>query len=219
VVAVCHDVEHGYGHLDVDPDLAREADLHGRRRLEAMLAIEDNEGLSATYNVVGKIMDEVQADLRDTSHCVAFHSYDHRVPDQLAECREVDYRIKGYRTPRSLIPPTLTDEALAFHNFEWLASSAWSLGFDAPVLNNRVAKLPVAVDDFALYTGELTYSDWLEDVLERVANEPFTAIGLHDCYADLWLSHYPQFLEKVAALAEPMTLDAVAADLFLASAA
>ena len=41
---------------------------------------------------------------------------------QLPRCREVDYRIKGYRPPRSQITPELSDRNLLFHNFEWLAS-------------------------------------------------------------------------------------------------
>ena len=40
----------------------------------------------------------------------------------------IDYRIKGYRPAQSRITAELTDANLAFHNFEWLASSRYSLG-------------------------------------------------------------------------------------------
>jgi hypothetical protein len=229
-VCVCHDIERGYGHLDVDPDFARRADAAGARNLEAMLAVEEAAGVSATYQVVGLIMPEVHDELRARGHCVAFHSYDHAVPsngadgagsptDQLAECRSVDYRIKGYRPPRSLLSDDVADERLAFHNFEWLASSVFSLGIDAPALLNRVAKLPISFDDFVLHTGERTYAEWEAEVLSAVAREPFTSIGLHDCYAHHWLAHYPSLLDKLGDLAEPRTLDDVAAGVFLAHAA
>jgi hypothetical protein len=218
-VCVCHDVERGYGHRDVDPAFARAADAAAPSHLEAMLAAEAAAGVAATYQVVGVLMSELQTRLRAAGHSVAFHSYDHSSPAQLAECRAVDYRVKGYRTPRSALCPELADEHLAFHNFEWLASSAPSLGTEVPALPNRVAKLPVAVDDFALHTGERSYAAWEAEVLRLVAERPFTAIGLHDCYADHWLPHYPALLEKLVALAEPRTLDDVAAELYLAHAA
>jgi hypothetical protein len=149
---------------------------------------------------------------------VAFHSYDHSEPAQLDACRGVDYRIRGYRPPRSRVTEGLADERLAFHNFEWLASSAPSLRTDAPALEHRIAKLPIALDDFGLHTGELSYVDWEAEVLRLVAERPFTAIGLHDCYAEHWLPHYPALLDRLAELAEPRTLDEVADDLFLAHA-
>jgi hypothetical protein len=219
VVCVCHDVERGYGHLDVDPAFARRADGAARRNLAEMLAVEASAGLAATYQVVGVLVPELQAELRAAGHSVAFHSYDHSAPAQLAECRGVDYRIKGYRPPRSELSPGLADERLAFHNFEWLASSAPSLGTDVPSLATRVAKLPVAIDDFSLHTGERTYREWEAEVLRTVAGRPFTAIGLHDCYAEHWLPHYPALLGRLAELAEPRTLDAVADELFLTHAA
>jgi hypothetical protein len=220
-VCVCHDVEGGHGHRDVDPVFARRADATSQASLEAMLEIEASAGISATYQVVGLMMAELEPRLRDAGHTVAFHSFDHSVPptrDQLAECRGVDYRIKGYRPPRSLLTDDLRDERLAFHNFEWLASSAASLGTDVPTLPGRIAKIPVSVDDFALHTGELTYAQWEAEVLRAVEDGRFTSIGLHDCYAEHWLPHYPELLDRVTAFAQPRTFDDVAAGLFLAHA-
>ncbi len=221
-VCICHDIERGHGHRDVDAAFARRADAKSAASLERMLAVEADAGVAATYQVVGLLMAEVEPQLRDAGHSVAFHSYDHSVPpkgDQLAECRGIDYRIKGYRPPRSLVSDDLADERLAFHNFEWLASSAASLGTDEPALPNRVAKLPVAGDDFALHSGQLTYEEWEADVLGAAGRRPFTAIGLHDCYADHWLPHYPELISRLAALGQLRTLDEVAAELFLSPAA
>jgi peptidoglycan/xylan/chitin deacetylase (PgdA/CDA1 family) len=228
-VCVCHDIERGLGHLDIDPEFARRADVAGARNLSETLAVEEAAGISATYQVVGMILPEVQAELMARGHCVAFHSYDHSVADededfvgsstdQLAACRKVDYRIKGYRPPRSRVSGALGDERLAFHNFEWLANSGYVMGTYAPALTNRVVKLPITVDDFALHMGRQTYGEWEEEVLEEVARRPFVSIGLHDCYAHHWLPHYPELLEKLCALASPATHDEVAAELFLAHA-
>jgi hypothetical protein len=218
-VCVCHDVERGYGHRDVDPEFARRADRVAGRHLEEMLAVEAAAGVPATYLVVGVLVPDLQARLRDAGHAVAFHSYDHSSSGQLDECREVDFRIKGYRAPRSRLSGDLSDDRLAFHNFEWLASSSGSLGTEVPALPSRVAKLPILVDDFALHTGERTYEEWEADVLHSVAERPFTSIGLHDCYAHHWLPRYESLLDALAQLARPRTLDDVAGDVFFAHAA
>src|SRR5438132_14160243 len=60
---------------------------------------------------------------------------------QLQKCREIDYRVKGYRPPQSRITSELSDTRLAFHNFEWLASSAHSLQTSLPELRNRIVKI------------------------------------------------------------------------------
>jgi len=109
----------------------------------------------------------------------------------------VDYRLKGYRLARSRRTPETTDQNLAFHNFEWLASSGPSLEAESPVLRNRLVRLPVTLDDSDLYTGRQTYDEWESALLDRVARAPYTTVGLHDCYAHLWLPRYPELLEKL----------------------
>jgi hypothetical protein len=178
-------------------------------------------GVRATYCVVGSIMGEVRAGIEANGHCVAFHSFDHHLKrrNQLPRCRQVDYRIKGYRPPRSMITRELTDRKLLFHNFEWLASSAPSLGTPRPVLRNGLVRLPIALDDFALHSGSgVSFDDWAAGALQLVADSDFTAIGLHDCYAQHWLPHYQTLLERMSGLAELRTLNEVAAEITLGSA-
>jgi hypothetical protein len=178
-------------------------------------------GVRATYCVVGSIMGEVRAGIEANGHCVAFHSFDHRLKrrNQLPRCRQVDYRIKGYRPPRSVITRELTDRKLLFHNFEWLASSAPSLGTPRPVLRNGLVRLPIALDDFALHNRPgVSFDDWAAGALQLVADNDFTAIGLHDCYAQHWLPHYQTLLERMSGLAELHTLNEVAAEITLGSA-
>jgi hypothetical protein len=218
-VCVTHDLERGLGHLAEDPALARRADETAHQTLDAMLAVEADAGVHATYNVVGQILPEVRQQIESGGHAVAFHSFDHGPgDDQLGRCRGVDYRIKGYRLPRSRPTPETTDERLAFHNFEWLASSAYSLGIDSPRIRNRLVRLPVALDDFPLYTRRLAYEQWEADLLERIDRAEHTVFGLHDCYAHLWLPHYASLLEKLRSRARLRTLDEVSADVVMSAA-
>lgn len=138
-----------------------------------------------------------------------------RYEDQPLKCRHVDYRLRGYRPPQSRLTYETNDFNLVMHNFRWIASSSPSLGAHRPFLRNRLAHIPIAVDDFALHTGAMDYPTWKRWVLEQAAATPFFAISLHDCYAPHWLHDYPDLIEQLAALGPLKTLDEVAADLFL----
>ncbi len=211
-ICICHDTERGLGHLDSDPAFAAQADADSPAHLERMAAIEQAAGVRSTYNVVGSLMHEVAPRVRPLGHDVAFHSYNHVIAEeQLAACREVDYRIKGYRPPQSRITAELTDNALCFHNFEWLASSVYSLGFDQPRLENRLVKIPVLFDDWPMYSKGQSYQEWLEIAWQSIEAAPFVALGLHDCYAGFWIEHYAEFLSKLQAMGTILTLNEVAA--------
>ena len=222
-VCVCHDLERGLGHVGVDEELRLQADANAASVLARMLEVEEAAGIRVTYNVVGSILPEVEDELASRGHCVAFHSFDHSTDpesnDQLARCRQVDYRIKGYRPPRSLIIRELSDKKLAYHNFEWLASSQKSLGADGPTMSRRLVRLPIALDDWPLYRGQLTYEQWERLLLTVVRERSFTAISLHDCYARWWLDRYPSLLERLAYQARLCTMDDVSAEVVLGHAA
>jgi len=250
-ICLCHDIERGYGHTDVDSALAKSAHETSGRHLDEMLAIEGEAGVKATYNVLGLILPEVRKQIESNGHCLAFHSYDHQVErdetlsnrlikflnlrlrrkgasphdaglGQLDKCRLIDYRIKGYRPPQSKITPALSDQKLAFHNFEWFASSAYSLRMKSPAMRNRIVKVPILFDDFKLYGGNMKYADWEEKAIKMIAGSiktsGFVAFSLHDCYAHLWLPHYRGFLEKIRGLGRLKTLDEVAGEVILGSA-
>jgi hypothetical protein len=226
-ICVCHDVEKGMGHVDSDPDFASRADAIAGENLERMLSIERRLGVKATYSVVGKLVPELRGRIEGDGHCLAFHSYDHRIgssngiaptEDQLGRCRTVDYRLKGYRTPQSRITAELTDENLCFHNFEWLASSTHSLGFDKPRLQNRIAKIPIHFDDFPMYRDGQAYDAWEAEAIATIENNQFVAFGLHDCYGEFWLPRYAEFLEKVRRMGKLVTMNQVADEVFLKNA-
>jgi hypothetical protein len=218
VICICHDLERGLGHVDVDAGLAGRMDQQAPRDLEAMRAVEAELGVRATYCIVGTLLDEVREALESDGHCLAFHSYDHGQTKhrELNRCREVDYRLKGYRPPRSQLDHA--DTELLFHNFEWLASSGASLGIGAPEMRGGLVRLPIRFDDFPLWRSGIPYDWWEQVILRKIAESDFTAIGLHDCYGPYWLPRYRGFLEQVSELGELQTLDEVAAEVTLAQA-
>ena len=219
-ICVCHEVEKGMGHVDSDPDFASRADAIALENLERMLSIERQLGVKATYSVVGKLVRELRSRIEEDGHCLAFHSYDHCISssDQLGRCRTVDYRLKGYRPPQSRITAELTDENLCFHNFEWLGSSTYSLGFDEPRLQNRIVKIPIHFDDFAMYRDGQPYDVWEAEAIATIETNQFVAFGLHDCYGEFWLSRYAEFLEKIRRLGRLTTMNKVADEVFLRNA-
>jgi peptidoglycan/xylan/chitin deacetylase (PgdA/CDA1 family) len=244
-ICVCHDIERGLGHRDVDPELAARADRTADASLAGMLDLERSAGVKATYNVLGCLLPDVRGRIEADGHALGFHSYDHSIDrwwpvsqwgrrirrrllgstgaarhiDQLTSCREVDYRIRGYRPPQSRITRELGDANLCWHNFEWFASSTHSLHVEKPALRHRMVRIPILTDDHSLYTRKTSWPDWEAHVLHEASRRDFTALSLHDCYADLWLPHYAAFLERLQRIGRLVTLDEVAAHQFLTTAA
>lgn len=220
-ICLCHDVERGFGHRETDAAFATFADETSERSLDEMLRIEETLGIKATYNVLGLILPKIRTTLESRGHCLAFHSYDHQGLDrspQLSRCRQVDYRLKGYRPPQSKITAELSDENLCFHNFEWLANSAYVMQRNSPEFCNRLVKIPIAFDEFELYRSKLAYEEWEEKALETIKRNDFVAFSLHDCYAPLWLPHYARFLEKIRTLGKLKTLNEVLSEVVLSHA-
>lgn len=245
VVCIAHDIERDLGHAD-DPDFARACAEPARAALDRMLEAEAAAGVRTTYNVVGRLFDEVGPAIRAGGHALGFHSHGHVVatapgllrraqlrsgwfrrhalraatasPEylELARCRDVDYRLRGYRPPQSRLSPGLHETHLGFFNFEWLASSAYSLGRASPAMELGIVKIPIHADDYELHRGR-AYGSWWEDVSAGARERRFTAISLHDCYAEHWLDHYPALLARLADNGVFRTFDEVADDVLLAS--
>ena len=210
-ICVCHDIERGWGHIDVDPAFASHADSISPNALDEMLKIEKQMNVKATYNVLGCFLKEVQERIERDGHCLSFHSYDHNLnTNQLVQCRLIDKRIKGYRPPQSKITADLSDAQLNVYNFQWLASSVSSLRILHPQVENGIVKIPVLFDDYDLHTGKRSYQEWEERAVLAIKKNDFIAFGLHDCYSDHWLPRYGAFLEKISALGVFRTLDEVA---------
>lgn len=245
-ICLCHDIERGFGHTEVDAGFADSAHETAEVNLDEMLRVEAEFGIKATYNVLGSILPEVRQKIEAPGHGLGFHSYDHQIAgaenkatqlwrklttrqgsngfvtrskvDQLAECRNIDYRIKGYRPPQSVITPALSDSNLLFHNFEWLASSSYSLKVSVPVMRNRIVRLPILFDDFDMYHRGLAYEAWEDMAIAKIEQNNFVAFSLHDCYGRYWLPRYRKFLDKVTKLGKLKTMDEVAAEITLSNA-
>jgi glycosyltransferase involved in cell wall biosynthesis len=218
-VCLVHDIEQGLGHRDCDPAFAEIADRESPAALTVMLEVEKHMGVKSTYNLLGLLYPALHQRIRGDGHALAFHSYDHSIArdgydpseDQLSRCRELDYRLKGYRPPQSKIPSGLNPLNLTRHNFEWLASSCSSLGCQSPVMNNGLVWIPIHADDWPMYSHGISYPDWEREIFDLVAARDFVAIGLHDCYGRFWLPWYEQFLRRLQSMATITTMDAVAA--------
>jgi glycosyltransferase involved in cell wall biosynthesis len=210
-ICIFHDTEEN---VDTDISAARCADNLGR-----MLTIEKDFGVDATYDVLGTLLERKQSEIRASNprHSIAFHSFNHHIEDltQLQQCREVDLRVRGYRPPRSRITAELKDYNLTFLNFEWLASSASSLGFDTCKLENGLVKIPIDLDDHPLFTGAVDYEHWERNLLERASKKQFFAFGLHDCYAELWLKSYPHLLNRLREIGDFVSADELCDEIFL----
>ena len=136
------------------------------------------------------------------------------VINQLAACRNVDWRIKGYRHYQPKLTSEVSDKDLCYYNFEWIAIDEKTPGVK-PTLQNRVVKIPVFSFDYEMFKHNVSHETWEKRVIERIKQSNFTAIGLHDCYANYWLSNYSQLLGKISSLGQLKTFDEVADQVFL----
>lgn len=204
VIAVYHDIE---ANLDTDVSAAE-----CREALVRMLEVERDAGAHTTYNVVGTLFRDAAPLIAASSrHAFGFHSYDHRITDlsQLRRVREVNLKVRGYRPPRSILTPELTDYRLSSYNFEWLlnvaphSSAVW-------YLENGIVKIPAHLDDYPLQTGAMTYAEWKAKLLAMVETQRFVAVGLHDCYARHWLADYGDLLAQLQRRGALWTCDEIA---------
>jgi hypothetical protein len=210
LICIFHDTEE-----NVDTDIpAPEC----RRNLTAMLEIETRCGVRATYDILGSLFEDKREEIRESNqlHALAFHSFNHDLDDlnQLPQCRKVDLQVRGYRPPRSVITPELSDYSLSYYNFEWLASSRRSIAYDRCTLENGIAKIPILTDDYPLITGKMDWPAWERRLMESARSSNLLAFGLHDCYARVWLDWYPDLLEKLAAIGEFATADELSDNVF-----
>lgn len=180
--------------------------------LDEMLAIERDCKVRATYHVVGRHFATVAPRIRADGHALAFNGFDHRTIGAGDMLRRWVQAVTGR--------PVRDDERaqLALHDVAWLASSARSLGHEAPSLINGVVRLPIHLDDRDLRTGRTRYPRWRRHLLELVRRQRFVAVTLHDRSADRWLPHYRELLHLLRDHGRLATLDEVAHEVALAHA-
>jgi len=215
-IVICHDTERELGHVGIDPEFVPIATRRSRESLREILDIEAQRSVRGTYDVVGCLMNELRPVIEARGHELSFHSYDHTAhQNQLGMCREIDYRIKGYRAPQSKLTGELTDAMLTHHNFEWLGSSHHSLGTSEPEMRSGVVRLPILFDDFPLYKSAMPYDRWERELFDLLRGRRFAAFGLHDCYAHLWLDRFDDLLGRLSSIGRLTTMGEIAASVAL----
>jgi hypothetical protein len=210
-VCILHDIEE-----DVDtPVPVSEC----RRNLERMLDMENRKQVRGTYNVLGRLFTDVAPRIVNSGHVVGFHSWNHDVSDvkQLPKVREVDLQVKGYRPPQSRITEELTTYNLSYWNFEWLASSRYSLKREDSFVERGIAHICIDIDDYGLHAGEMDYQRWRDHILQRIRESDLYVFSVHDCYAGAWIDHYDSLLDAISDVAEFRTCEDIAGRLFMAA--
>jgi hypothetical protein len=210
-ICIFHDIEEN---VDTDVSPSECAD-----NLARILEIEKSFGINTTYNILGLLFSTKYPEIISSNgaHSIGFHSFNHNIADveQLARCRHVDLRVRGYRPPRSLMTAELTDYDLTFFNFEWLANGVRSPTQIGCELQNGLVKIPIHRDDYLLFTGAVGYEQWERGVLDAAQGKALFGIGLHDCYGGKWLRFYAALLDKLAATGTFAGADEICDQMFL----
>lgn len=234
-VCLFFDIEEELGHRELEPE-AEISRIACQETLARVLRDLAELNIKATFNVVGTLLPAKRAAIEKGGHALAFHSYDHKLETfvpfqrvrrrlaglppyhvQLDGCQNVDYQIRGYRPPCSRMEG-LDSTTLLYYNTEWLASSVGAMKSDQPSIREGVARIPIRMDDYPLYKGEIEFDRWSTRLLEEVATSRFFALSLHDCYSRHWLHAFPYLLQEIARVAQFKTADQVADSLFWSAA-
>ena len=200
VVTFFHDVEQN---IDSKADIDR-----CRNALNEVIKIEQKHGVSATYNIVGKLFNkepEIMDRVIKSGNEVAFHSFNHQnnwnpsyFHDEVKLCREVSSLPIGYRSPRSQWDRS-TINALEKFNFVWTAED--DKNSEPYFIRNHLMRLPVSQDDWHLYNRKITFKNWREKILNGIKKKNYYAIGTHDYI----LSESEDFIENYEKLIEIST--------------
>jgi len=184
MVTFYHDIEQ-----DIDPDIGADPE-ECRRIVDEFLRLEAQYDVPVTYNVVGKLFLE-QPDLiehiLDYGQEVAFHSYHHRAQpryyaDEIDLCRKAPAgsRVYGYRSPQSRWNQTTLKKL-------WAGGFLWNAEEDEHeepyFIHKGLVRLPIAADDWDLYTGKLDSEAWVEQFSDLLKTRRYFAFGSHDCIA------------------------------------
>ncbi len=173
---------------DIEQNLDSKADPRlCRQMVKEFLAIEKQFGVSATYNVVGRLSQD-QPDIiewiLEAGQEVAFHSYNHQSdwkPEYYASevklCRDSSALFRGYRSPRSRWDHS-TLQSLWTHGFLWNAEDDQR---DEPYFVYKgLVRLPIAADDWPLRQGRLSVEQWIMHFTQLLRKRSYFAFGSHD---------------------------------------
>ena len=151
---------------DIEQNIDNKADLRKCREIvKELLELEKSYGVSATYNIVGKLFLE-QPDLIEwilqEGQEIAFHSFNHYsdwqpkyYSEEINLCRGISELPKGYRSPQSRWNLN-TLKTLEEKGFIWSAENDRCT--EPYYIYKSLVRLPIAGDDWPLHTGTMQIS-------------------------------------------------------------
>ena len=199
MITFYHDTEQDFG-IKVDVQACRQV-------VSEFIRIEQQYGVSATYNVVGKIYQE-QPELIDQiargGHEIAFHSFRHTYDpesysSEIALCRQLSSAVKGYRSPRSQWN-AVTLRALWENEFLWNAENDPSR--EPYFIHYGLVRLPVATCDWDIHINRITEEQWCQLFADLMNERRYFGFGTHDCVVSLKPELRLKAYEKVIQIAQ-----------------
>ena len=182
MVTFYHDTEQDFG-IKVDADECRKV-------VAEFLLLEKQYGITATYNVVGRIYEEqpeLIARIMDGGHEVAFHSYHHtyepsHYQDEIALCRRLSSTIDGYRSPRSQWNES-TLRALWQNGYVWSAEN--DCVPEPYFVHKELIRLPIAGDDWPVHLNQMSGEQWVGSFSTLMSQRRYFGFGNHDFVVSL----------------------------------
>lgn len=191
-LTICHDYEGEYARPGLK-EISRDS-------VKKILDIQKQQGIHATYNVVGKLFDDEPDIIRrliDEGHDIASHSYGHRVMSKLNRSEvyeDIQYskeifkkwnlNLEGFRSPQSRWNFSLM-RALSENGFKWSAEDE-SLKDPYVVYKmgrQKMVRFPIIMDDWDYIRKNITpdqmYSQLIDKVKFIIDNHSYGAIGFH----------------------------------------
>ena len=183
MITFYHDTEQNFG-IDVDAEACRQV-------VGEFLRIEKQYGISATYNVVGRIYREqptLIAQIDRGGGEIAFHSYHHTYEpaeyrSEIALCRQLSATIRGYRSPRSQWNERAL-QALSEHGFVWSAEND-GVEREPYFIHRMLVRLPIAGDDWTVHLGQLSEQHWVGSFERLMGERRYFGFGNHDSVVSL----------------------------------
>lgn len=222
-----HCVNENVGYLTIFHDYERDYAGKGLKNasdkgVNRILDIEEKYKIKATYNIVGKLVNdvpEVIARIASGGHEIASHSYNHSIMTTLSEneiildiertkelFKSIGIELKGFRSPQSRWNFMQMD-VLLDHGINWSAECD-KTKFPY-VLKQRtgrfLVRMPITMDDWGYQSEKVEPEVMLEmlvDAVNKIAHKKvYGAIGFHPCVQgldDRRLDVFERFMNEIS---------------------
>ena len=222
MLTVFHDYEGKYARAD-----KQEASLYG---VSKILDLEQEYGVKATYNIVGKLMLDVPHIMEriiQGGHDVGSHSYNHNILAKLSRgelerdvrlMKDIFYsygiELEGIRSPQSRWS-FLQTKVMLENELAWSAEN--DKGYNPYIIckksTRRLIRLPIILDDWEYMSGNISADEMYAKLVLKVdilsERRLYGAIGFHPWVQgedDARLKVFGEFLEYVTEKASLKTV-------------